>query len=39
MCQKKQKPQKSEFSKPRHVKAKPYKRDKSNKSYLNEDDD
>lgn len=39
MCQKKQKPQKSEYSKPRHTQAKPYKREKKNIQWENEDDD
>lgn len=39
MCQKKQKPQKSEYSKPRHTRAKPYKREKKNIQWENEDDD
>ncbi len=40
MCQKKQKRRKSddEYSKPRHVNAKPYKREKSKINY-NVDDD
>lgn len=39
MCQKKQKPQKSEYSKPRHAQAKPYKREKKNVKWEDEDDD
>ena len=39
MYQKKQKPQKSEYSKPRHTQAKPYKREKKNIQWENEDDD
>lgn len=39
MCQKKQKPQKSEYLKPRHAQAKPYKREKKNVKWEDEDDD
>lgn len=39
MCQKKQKPQKSEYSKPRHTQAKLYKREKKNIQWEDEDDD
>lgn len=39
MCNKKQKPQKSEYSKPRHKFVEPYKREKNNKHTWDEEDD
>lgn len=39
MCQKKQKKRTTDYAKPRHINAKPYKREKSKIDYIVDDDE